>query len=58
MRKTAFTRWHKTFEDMEAAVSAVLDHLEDYRAELSTLMAERFQRHPHAKAVTEQSAAA
>ncbi len=58
LRKTAFTRWHKTFEDMEAAVSAVLDHLEDYRAELSTLMAERFQRHPHAKAVTEQSAAA
>ncbi len=37
----AFTRWHKTFEDMEAAVSEVLDHLEDYRGELTTLMTER-----------------
>jgi transposase len=42
LRKKAFTRWHKTFEDMERAVSAVLDHLEDYRKELTTLMAEKF----------------
>ena len=31
---------------MEAAVSGVLDHLEDYRAELISLMTERFQRYP------------
>jgi transposase len=58
LRKKAFTRWHKTFEDMEAAVSAVLDHLEEYREELTTLMTEKFQRHPHAKAVAGQSVAA
>ena len=58
LRKKAFTRWHKTFEAMEAAVSEVLDHLEDYRVELTTLMAEKFQRHPHAKAVAEKPAAA
>ena len=50
LRKEAFTRWHKTFEDMEQAVSAVLDHLEDYREELETLMTEKFQRHPLATA--------
>jgi hypothetical protein len=27
---------------MQAAVARVLDHLEDYREELTTLMAERF----------------
>ena len=58
LRRKAFTRWHKTFEAMEAAVSAVLDHLEDYRAELTTLMTEKFQRHPHAKVVTGQAVAA
>src|SRR5512135_1093949 len=58
LRKRAFSRWHKTFEDMEAAVSAVLDHLEDYRDELTTLMIEKFQSHPHAQAVTGQSVAA
>jgi transposase len=50
LRKEAFTRWHKTFEDMEQAVSAVLDHLEDYREELESLMTEKFQRHPKARA--------
>ena len=49
--------WHKTFEAMEAAVSAVLDHLEKYQAELTTLMTEKFQRHPRAKVVAEQSVA-
>jgi transposase len=58
LRKEAFTRWHQTFEAMEAAVSSVLDHLEDYRAELTTLMTEKFQRHPLAKAKVVQSVAA
>ncbi|MBV8091942.1 MAG: transposase, partial [Acetobacteraceae bacterium] len=58
LRKEAFTRWHQTFEAMEAAVSAVLDHLEDYRAELTTLMTEKFQRHPLAKAKAVQSVTA
>jgi transposase len=58
LRHTAFTRWHKTFEDMEAAVSAVLDHLEEYREELTTLMTEKFQRHPQAEAVTRKLVAA
>ena len=42
MRAKALCRWHKTFEDMQAAVSEVLDHLEDYRDELQTLMTEKF----------------
>jgi transposase len=42
MRAKALCRWHKTFEDMQAAVSEVLDHLEDYRGELQTLMMEKF----------------
>src|SRR5262249_41800705 len=50
LRKKAFTRWHKTFEAMQEAVSGVLDHLEEYRDELATLMTEKFQRHPKAKA--------
>jgi len=50
LRKKAFTRWHKSFEAMQEAVSAVLDHLEEYREELDTLMTEKFQRHPKAKA--------
>jgi transposase len=50
LRKKAFTRWHPTFEALQEAVSAVLDHMEDYRNELATLMTEKFQRHPKAKA--------
>jgi transposase len=42
MRAKALSRWHKTFEDMQAAVSEVLDHLQDYRDELRTLMVEKF----------------
>jgi transposase len=42
MRAKALCKWHKTFEDMQAAVSEVLDHLENYRAELQTLMTEEF----------------
>jgi transposase len=42
LRAKALCRWHQTFEDMQAAVSLVLDHLEDYRGELQTLMTEEF----------------
>ena len=42
MRAKALSRWHKTFEDMQAAVSEVLDHLEDSCDELRTLMTEKF----------------
>jgi transposase len=42
VRKEALSRWHPTFEAMQEAVSGVLDHLEDYRAELATLMVEEF----------------
>jgi transposase len=42
LRAKALCRWHKTFADMQAAVSEVLDHLEDYRGELQTLMTEKF----------------
>ncbi len=42
LRAKALSRWHKTFEDMQAAVSSVLDHLEDYRGELRALMTEKF----------------
>jgi transposase len=42
LRAKALSRWHKTFADMQAAVSEVLDHLEDYSGELRALMTERF----------------
>lgn len=42
LRATALCKWHKTFEDMQAAVSGVLDHLQAYRGDLATLMTERF----------------
>jgi hypothetical protein len=42
MRAKALCKWHKTFDDMQTAVSGVLDHLEDYRRELQTLMPEKF----------------
>jgi transposase len=42
LRKKALSRWHKTFAEMQAAVSTVLDHLSAYRAELDTLMTEEF----------------
>jgi transposase len=42
LRKKALSRWHVTFEAMQGAVAGVLDHLGDYRDELSTLMTERF----------------
>jgi transposase len=42
LRKKAFQRWHKTFEELQGAVAGVLDRLGEYRDELSTLMTERF----------------
>lgn len=42
LRHKALSRWHPTFASMQAAVAEVLDHLEDYRDELSTLMVEKF----------------
>jgi transposase len=42
MRAKALCKWHKTFEDMQTAIGNVLDHLEDYRTELRTLMTEKF----------------
>jgi transposase len=42
LRARALCRWHKTFADMQAAVSAVLDHLGAYRKELQALMTEAF----------------
>src|SRR3954469_10106636 len=42
LRKTALNRWHKTFEEMQAAVAGVLDHLDRYRSELDSLMTEEF----------------
>ena len=42
LRQKALCRWHKTFEAMQEAVSAVLDHLDQYRDELATLMVEQF----------------
>ena len=42
LRKRALSRWHETFEAMQAAVSEVLDHLSDYQKELDTLMTEKF----------------
>ena len=42
LRARALSRWHKTFDDMQAAVSGVLDHLGGCRGELRTLMTETF----------------
>jgi len=42
LRAKALSKWHKTFADMQGAVSEVLDHLEDYSGELRALMTERF----------------
>src|SRR5215210_1825714 len=42
LRKKALSRWHVTFEAMQAAVGEVLDRLGEYRDELATLMTERF----------------
>jgi transposase len=42
LRKKAFCRGYDSFEAMQRGVSAVLDHLEQYQAQLDTLMTEDF----------------
>src|SRR3954470_17655321 len=42
LKQKALGRWHPSFEAMQAAVSEVLDHLEQYRDELATLMVDEF----------------
>ncbi len=42
LRQKALCRWHKTFDGMQGAVAAVLDHLDQYSDELATLMVEQF----------------
>jgi transposase len=44
LRKHALQRWHPTSEAMQVAVAEVLDNLQAYRDELTTLMTKRF--HP------------
>ena len=42
LKQKALSRWHETFEAMQGAVSEVLDHLDEYREELATLMVDTF----------------
>ena len=42
LKQEALGRWHQTFEAMQQAVSEVLDHLDEYREELATLMVDEF----------------
>jgi transposase len=42
LRKKAFQRWHKSFEEMQQAVADVLDNLKDYKSDLDTLMTDKF----------------
>jgi transposase len=51
LRKEALQQWHATFEDMQQAVAAVLDHLERYEEQLTTLMTERFHLGPRIETV-------
>jgi transposase len=46
LRKHALQQWHASYEAMQAAVARVLDHLEEYRDELTALMTERFHLVP------------
>jgi transposase len=51
LRKEALQRWHATFEEMQQAVAAVLDHLERYEEQLASLMTERFHVSPRVEVV-------
>ena len=42
LRNKALSRWQPSFEAMQEAVSEVLDHLEDYKTELETLLGRTF----------------
>jgi transposase len=46
LRNHALQQWHPTYEAMQAAVAKVLDNLQAYRDELTTLMTERFRLVP------------
>ena len=46
LRKHALQQWHASYEAMQEAVAKVLDHLQDYRQELTALMRERFHLVP------------
>ncbi len=52
LRQHALQQWHASYEAMQAAVARVLDHLDDYREELTTLMTERFHLVPEVPAET------
>lgn len=51
LRKEALQKWHASFEDMQQAVADVLDHLDRYEEQLSTLMTERFRLSPRIETV-------
>ena len=51
LRKEALQRWHATFEEMQEAVAAVLDHLERYEEPLASLLTERFHVSPRVEVV-------
>jgi transposase len=42
LKQNALGRWHQTFESMQQAIGAVLDHLDQYREELARLMVDEF----------------
>jgi transposase len=47
LKQTALSTWHNTFAEMQAAVSSLLDHLDQHREALRTLLAENFQLWPN-----------
>ena len=49
LRKKAMRSWYQTFEEMQAAIAKVLDNLQDYAAELDTMMTERVRLVPPKK---------
>jgi transposase len=42
MKQKALSRWHPSFEAMQQAVSEVMDHLDEYKDELASLMVDEF----------------
>ena len=46
LRKHAMRSWYRTFEEMQAAIAQVLDHLDEHDEELDTLMTEHFRLVP------------
>lgn len=60
LRKHALQQWYPTFQAMQDAVANVLEHLQNYREELQTLLTEKFWIVPdlEAQAVPTYQAAA